>query len=47
MVSFIFPEDYDFLSMRQIKVMDVAEDGDLGFAKVSQKLHSLSSLLSL
>ncbi|DBA80299.1 TPA: hypothetical protein ACH3X2_007429 [Trebouxia sp. C0005] len=32
-VSFIFPEDYDFLSMRQIKVMDVAEDGDLGFAK--------------
>lgn len=33
--SFIFPEDYDFLSMRQIKMLDVAEDGDLGFAKVS------------
>ena len=42
-VSFIFPEDYDFLSMRQIKVMDVAEDGDLGFAKVSQTLHSRCS----
>ena len=39
-VSFIFPEDYDFLSMRQIKVMDVAEDGDLGFAKVSLTFHS-------
>ncbi len=38
-VSFIFPEDYDFLSMRQIKVMDVAEDGDLGFAKVSHTLQ--------
>ncbi len=42
-VSFIFPEDYDFLSMRQIKVMDVAEDGDLGFAKVSHTLHSTCS----
>ncbi len=47
-VSFIFPEDYDFLSMRQIKVLDVAEDGDLGFAKVSHDLHSLLlSLLSI
>ena len=44
-VSFIFPEDYDFLSMRQIKVMDVAEDGDLGFAKVSHNSHSLLSAL--
>ena len=33
-VSLIFPEDYDFISMKQIKMLDEAEDGDKGFTKV-------------
>ena len=37
-VSLIWPEDYDFLSMKQIKITDLAEDGDLGFTKVQTML---------
>ena len=32
--SMIAPEDYDFVSMRQIKMVDEKEDGDMGFTKV-------------
>ena len=32
--SMVAPEDYDFVSMRQIKMVDVNEDGDMGFTKV-------------
>ena len=32
--SMISPEDYDFVSMRQIKMVDMKEDGDMGFTKV-------------
>ena len=32
--SMIAPEDYDFVSMRQIKMVDMKEDGDMGFTKV-------------
>lgn len=34
--SFIFPEDYDFVSMKQIRMTDEHLDGDMGFAKVSK-----------
>lgn len=32
--SLFSPEDYDFVSMRQIKMVDMKEDGDMGFTKV-------------
>ena len=32
--SMISPEDYDFVSMKQIKMVDMDEDGDMGFEKV-------------
>ena len=32
--SLIFPEDYDFVSMKQIRMLDEDLDGDKGFAKV-------------
>eukprot|EP00891_Asterochloris_glomerata_P004751 jgi/Astpho2/4751/Aster-00301 len=31
--SLFSPEDYDFVSMRQIKMVDMKEDGDMGFTK--------------
>jgi hypothetical protein len=31
--SLIAPEDYDFVSMRHIKMLDESEEGDLGFTK--------------
>lgn len=33
--SLIAPETYDFVSMKNIEMLDVAEDGDLGFQKVT------------
>ena len=32
--SLIFPEDYDFVSMKQIRMLDEDLDGDKGFAQV-------------
>lgn len=32
--SFIAPENYDFVSMREIRMTDTAEDGEMGFTKV-------------
>ena len=34
--SLIFPEDYDFVSMKQIRMLDEDLDGDKGFAKVGK-----------
>ena len=41
--SLIFPEDYDFVSMKNIKMLDIAEDGDAGFTKVG--LYDTAPLL--
>ena len=32
--SLIFPEDYDFVSMKQIRLLDDNTDSDMGFTKV-------------
>lgn len=32
--SLIFPEDYDFVSMKQIRLLDDNVDSDMGFTKV-------------
>lgn len=39
--SLVFPEEYDFVSMKQIKMLDEDLDGDKGFTKVRN--HNLNS----
>ena len=39
--SLIFPEKYDFVSMKQIKMLDEDLDGDKGFTKVRNPIFNL------
>ena len=40
--SLIFPEDYDFVSMKKIRMLDEDLDGDMGFSKVGHARSSSS-----
>lgn len=42
--SLLAPENYDFESMKHIKMLDESEEGDLGFSKVSVNHDTLTAV---